>query len=293
MENIELKYIDTNGITLHVALAGPEDGELVILLHGFPEFWYGWRHQIDALSRAGYRVAVPDQRGYNKSDKPRGRTSYRIDILAADIAGLIKSLNREDAFIIGHDWGGAVGWQLASAHPEAVRGFIAVNIPHMGVFPKVFLKAPSQLIRSLYMVFFQIPILPEKIMRSKNYENMAHGIQRTGKEGAFKDSELESYMNAWREPGALIGMLNWYRALPFSLKHIDTHKIDIPVKIIWGDKDPFLSKKLATESLKFIDTNEVIWIHGATHWVHQEEAEVVNKEILNFIGHKNFESGSF
>lgn len=282
-DNIKFKYIDTNGITLHVALAGPEDGELVILLHGFPEFWYGYRHQIDALVEAGYRVAVPDQRGYNKSDKPGGRRAYAIDILARDIVGLIKSLNRKDAVIIGHDWGGAVGWQLARTEPEMVRKFIAVNMPHMGVFPSAFLKVPSQLIRSLYMEFFQIPILPEKLMRSKNFKHMAKGIQRTGKSGAFKDDDLEMYMNAWRERGALSGMLNWYRALPFSLSHINTDKIQVPVKIIWGDKDLFLSKKLAVESLKFIDAEEVTWVHGATHWVLQEEPDIVNAEILKFL----------
>ena len=283
MENIEFKYIDTNGITLHVALAGPEDGELVILLHGFPEFWYGWRNQIDALVRSGYRVAVPDQRGYNKSDKPAGRKAYTIDILAQDIAGLIKSMDREDAFIIGHDWGGAVGWHLAATHPEVVRGFIAVNIPHMGVFPRVLLQAPSQLIRSIYMAFFQLPILPERLMRTKDFEHMAKGIRRTGRAGAFTAGALESYKSAWREPGALSGMLNWYRALPFSINKINTDRINVPVKIIWGDKDPFLSKKLAAESLKFTDTREVTWVHGATHWVHLEEPHTVNREIFTFI----------
>ena len=146
--NIEFKYLETNGITLHVAVTGPEDGELVILLHGFPDFWYGWRKQIYALSEAGYRVAVPDQRGYNKSDKPKGKKAYVINELGQDIIGLIKHFKREDALIIGHDWGGAVGWHLASTHPEFVQKFIAINIPHMGVFPKALLKIPSQLIKS-------------------------------------------------------------------------------------------------------------------------------------------------
>lgn len=282
-DEIEFKYIDTNDITLHVALRGPEDGELVILLHGFPDFWYGWRKQIDALAEAGYRVAVPDQRGYNLSDKPRGRKAYTINKLEEDITGLIKKLNRTKAVIIGHDWGGAVGWQLASTHPEMVTKFIAINIPHMGVFPKALLKTPSQLIRSLYMVFFQIPILPEKLMSGRNFKNMAQVLKRISKKGAFNESDIKEYKQAWSNRGALTGMLNWYRALPFGIKHINQKKIEVPVKIIWGEKDRFLSKELARKSLKFIDGEPVFWINGAGHWVNLEEPEIVNKEILKFL----------
>ena len=282
-DELEFQDIDTNGITLHVALRGPEDGELVILLHGFPDFWYGWRKQIDALAEAGYRVAAPDQRGYNMSDKPRGRKAYTINKLDEDITGLIKKLNRTEAVIIGHDWGGAVGWQLAGTHPEMVTKFIAINIPHMGVFPRALLKTPSQLIRSLYMVFFQIPILPEKLMSGRNFKNMAQVLKRISKKGAFNESDMKEYIKAWSKSGALTGMLNWYRALPLGMKHTNQKKIEVPVKIIWGEKDRFLSKELAKESLKFTDGEPVFWINGAGHWVNLEEPEIVNKEILNFL----------
>ena len=281
--NIEFKHIETNGITLHVAVTGPEDGELVILLHGFPDFWYGWRKQIYALSEAGYRVAVPDQRGYNKSDKPKGKRAYVINELGQDIIGLIKHFKREDALIIGHDWGGAVGWHLASTHPEFVQKFIAINIPHMGVFPKALLKTPSQLIKSLYIAFFQIPFLPEKIMNGRNFKNMAQILKGSSKKGTFKENDIKEYKKAWRRYGALTAMLNWYRTLPASMNHIIKEKIEVPVKIIWGEKDRFLSKSLAEESLKFINAASVTWIKGATHWVNQEEADAVNKEILSFL----------
>lgn len=281
--NIEFKYIETNGITLHVAVTGPEDGELVILLHGFPDFWYGWRKQIYTLREAGYRVAVPDQRGYNKSDKPKGKKAYVINELGQDIIGLIKHFKREDALIIGHDWGGAVGWYLASTHPKFVQKFIAINIPHMGVFPKALLKTPSQLIKSLYIAFFQIPLLPEKIMNGKNFKNMVQILKGSSKKGTFKENDIKEYKKAWRKSGALTAMLNWYRRLPASMKHISKEKIEVPVKIIWGEKDRFLSKSLAEESLKFINAASVTWIKGATHWVNQEEADAVNKEILSFL----------
>ena len=281
--NIEFKHIETNGITLHVAVTGPEDGELVILLHGFPDFWYGWRKQIYALSEAGYRVAVTDQRGYNKSDKPKGKRAYVINELGQDIIGLIKHFKREDALIIGHDWGGAVGWHLASTHPEFVQKFIAINIPHMGVFPKALLKTPSQLIKSLYIAFFQIPLLPEKIMNGRNFKNMVQILKGSSKKGTFKENDIKEYKKAWRKSGALTAMLNWYRTLPASMKHISKEKIEVPVKIIWGEKDRFLSKSLAEESLKFINAALVTWVKGATHWVNQEEADAVNKEILSFL----------
>ena len=281
--NIEFKYIKTNGITLHTAVAGPEDGELVILLHGFPDFWYGFRKQLDALAAAGYRVVVPDQRGYNQSDKPKGRKAYVIDELTKDIIGLIHYFNRTDAVIIGHDWGGAVGWQLSGAYPKAVRAFIAINIPHVGVFPQAFLKTPSQLFRSLYMAFFQIPAVPEKLMSGKNYNNMAQMLKKSSRRGTFTDDDIEKYKKAWREPGTLTTMLNWYRALPLSMMHINKDKIEMPVKIIWGARDRFLSKELAEYSLEFTKSGTIRWLSDAAHWVNQEEPEAVNKEILTFL----------
>lgn len=281
--DIEFEYIETNGITLHVAVTGPEDGNLVIVLHGFPDFWYGWRKQIKMLAEAGYRVVVPDQRGYNKSDKPKGKRAYVIDELQQDIIGLIKHYKRRDAVIIGHDWGGAVGWHLTSTHPELVQKFISINIPHMGVFPQALLKTPSQLIKSLYMVFFQIPVLPEKILGIRNFKNTAQVLKGSSKKGTFIESDIGEYKQAWSKSGALTGMLNWYRALPLSWKHINKENIKVPVKIIWGEKDRFLSKRLAEESLQFINATSVTLINRATHWVNQEEAETVNKEILKFL----------
>ncbi|MFE4764858.1 epoxide hydrolase EphM, partial [Bacillus mycoides] len=129
MDGVKCQFVNTNGITLHVAAAGPEDGPLIVLLHGFPEFWYGWKNQIKPLGDAGYRVIAPDQRGYNLSDKPEGIDSYRIDTLRDDIIGLITQFTDEKAIVIGHDWGGAVAWHLASTRPEYLEKLIAINIP--------------------------------------------------------------------------------------------------------------------------------------------------------------------
>ncbi|TVT28244.1 alpha/beta hydrolase [Salinicoccus cyprini] len=281
--DIEFEYIQTNGIQLHVAVSGPEDGELVVLLHGFPEFWFSWRKQIRVLAGAGYRVVAPDQRGYNKSDKPEGKNAYSINKLEQDIAGLIEYYGYDNAAVIGHDWGGGVAWQLAGTHPEKVNRLVVLNMPHPAAFPKVLAKTPSQGLRSSYMLFFQIPMLPEKIMSSKDYAYMAQALVQTSRKGTFTEDDLDAYRIAWARPRALTSMLNWYRALPANMKHIPKHTIEMPVKIIWGTGDQFLSKKLAEESLKYASSSSVEWVEEGTHWVHQEQPEYVNEQILQFL----------
>ncbi len=283
MMNIDFEHIETNGVGLHVAVSGPKDGDLVILLHGFPEFWFSWRRQIRELAEAGYRVVAPDQRGYNKSDKPDGVEAYHIDTLRNDIIGLIHHFGYKDAAIIGHDWGGVVGWHLASTHPELVRGFVAINVPHPAVVPKVMLKTPLQWLRSSYMLFFQARKLPEKIMSSNDYRYMEQALKMTSRKGTFTEEELGAYKIAWARPKTLTSMLNWYRAMPSSMKSVRKDDIEVPVKIIWGKGDQFLSSKLAEESLKLIDSDAVIWVENATHWVHQEQPEFVNDQLLRFL----------
>lgn len=284
LADIDFEYIKTNGIELHVAISGPEDGDLVILLHGFPEFWFSWRKQIGALAAEGFRVAVPDQRGYNKSGKPKGRCSFEIDRLQKDVIGLIEHFGRKDAAIIGHDWGGAVAWHLAGTNPHLVRRMVIINMPHPSALPKVMLKRPLQWLRSSYILFFQLPKVPEKILSSSNFGMMEKALQYTSRKGIFKHDELAAYKTAWAEPKALESMLNWYRAVPFSWREIEKNmQINVPSKIIWGTGDQFLSKQLAEESLKFIDVNSVTWVEGATHWVHQEEPEFVNEQLIQFL----------
>lgn len=284
LNDIDFKYIKTNGIELHVAISRPEDGDLVILLHGFPEFWFSWRKQIGALAAEGYRVVVPDQRGYNKSWKPRGRRAFEINQLQKDVIGLIGHFGREAAAIIGHDWGGAVAWHLAGTHPHMVRCMVIINMPHPSIFPKVMLKRPLQWLRSSYILFYQLPKVPEKILSSSNFRMMEKALQYTSRRGTFTQDELTAYKSSWGEPKALESMLNWYRAVPASWKEIVKNmRINVPSKIIWGTGDQFLSKQLAEESLKFIDSESIIWVEDATHWVHQEQPEFVNARLIQFL----------
>ncbi|MFC4736795.1 alpha/beta fold hydrolase [Bacillus daqingensis] len=279
--DIEFTFIDTNHVTLHTALAGPKDGELVVLLHGFPEFWYGWRHQIEALAEAGYRVAVPDQRGYNLSSKPDGASLYTVDLLRDDVAGLIEQLGYQEAYWVGHDWGGAVAWYAAATKPKLVKKLTAINIPYPGAMGKALLRYPPQLLKSLYMAFFQIPELPEKLMQTDDLEQMKKGIAMAANPGAFTEDDLDRYKTAWAQPGALTGMLNWYRAI--WRKEIRPDLVQVPVRILWGLGDPFLHKTTAKVSLEYCAKGELIYIDDATHWVHHEQPDVINRLMLEFL----------
>ena len=278
-------FLETNGITLHVVSAGPEDGPLLVLLHGFPEFWFGWQHQIEEFASNGYHVIVPDQRGYNLSDKPAGIADYTLDILRDDITGLIDHFGKSKATIIGHDWGGAVAWHLAATKPHYAERLIAVNIPHPRAMQKVLPRNPLQWLRSSYIAFFQLPEVPEKVFSAGDYAPLSAGMVSSSKTGAFSEDGLVAYREAWSQHGALTGMLNWYRAIrKGSMAKTPAAKIQLPVRIIWGLGDQFLSPSLATESLKFCEGGELVFIGEATHWVHHEQAYIFNKLVIDFIG---------
>ncbi len=276
------RMIDTNGVRLNVVEAGPEHGELVVLLHGFPEFSYGWRRQIGALAAAGFRVMAPDQRGYNLSDKPRCAKHYAIDTLARDVTGLIEAAGRKRAFVAGHDWGAAVTWWLANAYPEKLKGFAVLNVPHHQVFLRN-LATPSQLSRSWYMFFFQLPWLPEQALLFNGCEPALRGVQRSAHAGAFSDEDLEHYRRAWQQPGAMRGMLNWYRAA-FRTRppRLRSARIEVPAMILWGKQDAYLKYEMAGESAALCDKVDLFLIERATHWVQHEEAGFVNEHLIEF-----------
>ncbi|MTD32128.1 alpha/beta fold hydrolase [Planomicrobium sp. YIM 101495] len=284
MDTQTFRFIETNGISLHVAEAGPKEGKLVVLLHGFPEFWYGWRHQISDLANAGYRVIAPDQRGYHLSSKPQGIEAYTLDILRDDIAGLIAHYGWEQAIIVGHDWGGAVAWHLAATKPDLVEKLIAVNIPHPRTMGKVMARNPLQWLKSSYMAFFQLPTVPEELLAANHFAYMQTAMKGSGKGASFTEEDMKQYRKAWAQPGALTGMLNWYRALrKGSMQQTPRKLIEPPVRIIWGVGDPFLLKSLAVESLKFCGNGEGMFIGNATHWVQHEQPRIVNRLIKEFI----------
>jgi len=283
--DVEHRRIATNGITLHVAQAGPVDGDLVILLHGFPEFWWGWRHQIPALAHTGLRVLVPDQRGYNRSDKPLGRGAYRITTLAQDIVGLIDSTGRERAAIVGHDWGGAVAWWLATFHQHRVERVAVLNCPHPLVFSRTLRRSPAQLRRSWYMFLFQLPWIPEWMSSRGGCAALVRAMQATARPGTFSDADLDAYRAAWSQPGALTAMLNWYRAaLPTLLTRVPADvRIEVAALLLWGTQDAFLGRDLVQPTMDLCGNGRVVFVEEATHWLTHEEPEQVNTLLTEFL----------
>jgi pimeloyl-ACP methyl ester carboxylesterase len=278
------QYIEANGIRLNVVQDGPEEGPLVILLHGFPEFWYGWEQQIPYLATAGYRVWAPDQRGYNLSDKPDGIVAYTLDELGADVIGLIDAAGQKQAFLVGHDWGAIVAWWVAAVYPDRLAKLVSLNAPHGAVMQKVLRRSFSQLRKSWYMFFYQLPWLPEILARRQDWKMVVEALTKSSRAGTFIPDDLDQYRQAWSQPNAFRSMLNWYRAMMQKTpKAPASTRITVPTLLIWGAQDKFLGREMAQPSIDLCDDGRLAFIEEATHWVQHEEAERVNELIDTFL----------
>jgi len=279
----EQAWIEINGTCLHVVQAGPEEGPLVILLHGFPEFWFGWRHQLPALAAAGYRVWAPDQRGYNLSAKPASLDAYSVDTLARDVVGLIDAAGRDRAFLVGHDWGASIAWWVATRYPDQIDRMVVINVPHWAIFREHMRRNVRQVLRSWYILFFQIPWLPEAFARLGDWAMPARALRQSSLPGTFTDADLDEYRKAWSQPGAYTAMLNWYRAVVQKPPAFPMDpRITVPTLLIWGAKDPFLGSEMARPSIELCDQGRLVFLEGATHWVQHEKASEVNELIVRF-----------
>ncbi|QCJ46318.1 alpha/beta fold hydrolase [Haloprofundus sp. MHR1] len=279
----ESVYVETNGVRLHTVQAGPEDGPLVVLLHGFPEFWYGWCDQIRPLANAGYRVVVPDQRGYNLSDKPDDLSAYRIEELAADVVGILDALDRDTAAVVGHDWGAAVAWWVALHYPDRVDHLGVLNVPHPTVFRRTLKRSFGQKLRSWYMGFFQIPLVPERLSKAGDFRLLVRTMRQSSEPGTFSPSDFERYRQTWRRPGAFTGMVNWYRAAARSRPEPENGHVKPPTLVIWGAKDQFLKKSMARESVDMCERGRLVMLDDATHWVQHEEPVRVSELLKEFL----------
>ena len=236
-------YAEVGEQRLHYMEAG--EGPLVVLLHGFPEFWYGWRQQIQPLAAAGFRVVAPDMRGYNLSSKPDGVHAYDIDQLTGDIAGLIRERGAESALLAGHDWGGSVAWATAMAHPEVVDRLAILNAAHPRKLSQG-LHHPGQLRKSWYFFFFDLPDLPESIVHANHWHFFRHFLRDA--RPAFTPEETDRYIEAWSQPGAATGMINYYRSsvrTPPKKAEAALRTIKAPTLVIWGQRDRYLGEELA------------------------------------------------
>ncbi len=280
------RFLTVNGIRMHCVIEGTT-GPLVVLLHGFPEFWYSWRRQIPALS-GSFRVAAPDLRGYGETEKPaRG---YDLDTLSDDVRGLIRALGEERAAVVGHDWGGAIAYHCARRHGDAVDRLAVLNAPHPAHFLWTLLRSPSQLRKSWYMFFFQIPRLPEAYLLGHGARRIAGSIMRGAvRREAFTREDLLAYRQAALIPGAVASGIEYYRQAFRGAFRTGAarggKKFDGPACIIWGEDDPFLGRELTEGLDRFISGRiSIRFIPRCGHWVQQEAPEEVNRILLEFLG---------
>ena len=281
---LEEQFIITNGVQLHIVMAGPKSGPPVILLHGFPEFWRGWVNQVPALVEAGCRVIMPDQRGYNLSDKPLGAKAYNMHELVNDIIGLIDALDYEKVNLVGHDWGAAVAWMTAIWHPERIYRLGILNVPHPAVMKRFLLRDLEQIRRSWYIFFFQLPWLPEAGMGAVNWRGAERALRGSGKIHTFTNEDIEKYKEAWSQPGAMTAMINWYRAfVRYQPRITNDMRVKIPTLMMWGIKDVALSHRMARLSMGFVDEGNLIFFPEATHWVQHDAAAEVNHYLVDFL----------
>ncbi len=269
-------------VTLQGVAAGPPRGPVILLLHGFPEFWYSWRKQIGPLAAAGFRVVVPDQRGYNFSSKPRPVSQYSVTRLVSDILAIVEQLGCRQVFLVGHDWGAMVAWSFAAAHPAKVERLVILNGPHPRSIARFLMTRPTQLLRSWYVFFFQLPSLPEIFFSARNYQAAINSLLKTSRPGTFSQEDIGRYREAWAQPGAVRAMINWYRALFRRPAAFRTSELQVPALILWGKRDAFLLPSLAEKSARNCNHAEIIWFDDATHWLHLEEPERVNAALLQF-----------
>lgn len=282
MQYQEKVYI-VNGIRLHVIEAGASSDPVVIFLHGFPEFWYAWRHQIAFFTNVGYRVVVPDLRGYNLSDKPTGVAAYTLPVLVQDCRALISALQASSLYLVGHDWGAAIAWKIAEKYPELLNRLVILNLPHPKVFMQTLKNSIRQLLKSWYIGFFQIPVIPEKILTMGNYALLEKALTCTSLPGTFTEETISYYKNAWKQSGALRAMIHWYRAIRHNPGAMEEgHPIRVPTLLLWGARDVALRSEMAHKSILLCEKGKLILREDATHWIHHEKSDFVNAQILEF-----------
>lgn len=293
MTAIGHKQAKVGEITLHYAESGAENEDLVLLLHGFPEFWYCWKDQLPKLGEK-YHAVAPDMRGYNLSDKPEGVKSYRIHHLIGDVIGLADHLGQDKFYLVAHDWGAAIAYAVAIAHPERIKGLVIMNGPHPYIFAELLNNNAEQIKQSQYMAYFQTPGVEKEMLKDNGNWLLNWTFRKHFEKGQMTEGDMNAYRTAWTQPGAMTAMLNYYRASPLvpateetkgrgSGLDPDKFKVHVPTLILWGDADHALVKDNLKGIEKFIDNVTVKMLSGVTHWVTHEAPEMVAEEILDFI----------
>ena len=285
-------YAEVNGVRLHYVAAGA--GKLILFLHGFPEFWYAWKDQLTEFATTHQAVA-PDLRGYNLSSRPGEVEQYQIPHLVEDVRALAAHLGHSRFILVGHDWGGGVAWATALYHPECIEKLVIINAPHPGVFERELRSNPAQQQASQYMLLFRSP-QAEAILSANGYAFLVEGILSEGlRRGYFTEEDREAYLEAWSQPGALTGGLNYYRAArvgpppsaaepPIALPgDLPSLTVKVPTLVIWGERDIHLLTGNLEGLDRFVPDLRILRIPDGSHWVVHEKPAEVNAAIRTFI----------
>ena len=277
------RRVQGDGVSLHVAHAG--DGPAVVLLHGFPEDWRTWRHQIPALVSAGFAVFAPDLRGYNESDKPQHAGAYHMKHLVEDVAAVVRETGRGRAHIVGHDWGGMLAWTFAGIHPEMVDRLVILNAPHPELYRRVLRRPSAQWLKAWYTVLFRIPRLSEWLLSAKDFRLVRDLFRRRPALPAFGEAEAQGYIDALSRPGALTSALRWYRdnAGSDAVQLYSLARSAAPTLVIWGERDTALGLELLEGLDRMAPDLRIHRIARASHWVQNEAPDEVNRVLIEFL----------
>jgi pimeloyl-ACP methyl ester carboxylesterase len=287
-------YIEVNGVRLHYVSSGSSDNLLIMFVHGFPEFWYEWKNQLEEFGKDYFAVA-PDMRGYNLSSKPAEVDQYQVRYLIEDLRAMAERLGHRKFILVAHDWGGAIAWAFALRHPDWLYRLIIINAPHPAVFQRELRENPAQQKASSYMLTFRTP-QAEEILSSNNYERLVSIVLGEGlKRGYFTQEDKQAYLQAWSQEGALTGGLNYYRAARIGPPSGDDEEarsfasdlssliVRVPTLVVWGEKDTALLTGNLEGLDRFVEDLTIRRIADGTHWVVHEEPALVNRYIREFI----------
>ncbi len=293
---IKHDYAEVNGVRLHYATAG-HGKKLIVFLHGFPEFWYEWKNQLLEFGK-DYTAVAPDMRGYNLSAKPAEVEQYQVKYLIEDVRALAEKLGHKKFILVAHDWGGAVAWAYAIAHPETLEKLVIINAPHPGVFARELKENPAQQKASGYMLMFRSP-QAEQTLSANNYATLVQVVLGEGlKNGTFTEADKEAYIAAWSQPGALTGGLNYYRAARVGpptegqkegasfATSFPSLNVKVPTLVIWGEKDTALLTGNLVGLDQYVPQLTIKRIPEGSHWVIHEKPQLINGYIREFINAK-------
>jgi pimeloyl-ACP methyl ester carboxylesterase len=276
-DGMEEKFIETNGIKLHTIIIG--EGPPLILLHGFPDFWYGWKSVIPGLKN-DFKLIIPDMRGYNLSDKPKGLENYKNEVLIEDIKGLIEALSLDKVFLGGHDWGGVVAWAFAEKYPNLLHKLAILNAPHMKIFGEQLRTNKEQQKASFYIFEFYKPD-GENFLYKDDYKWLRFAVfEGMMNKKALTDFDKEQYLNAWKQPGAVTSGVNYYRA---NTSYDDwSGKIKVPTLVIHGMKDIAVLPTVLNDLSDYVDDLKIVRVENSSHWVMHDQPEIVISSFKEF-----------